>query len=56
LIGEGRLAPLAVIVFGNLAARIKDMHYVGELLFSAVGEMWKSACSICQNPFSPVKR
>jgi hypothetical protein len=45
-----------VIDYGSLTARIKQMRYIGRLLFGAVGEMWKSAHSICQNPFSAVKR
>lgn len=49
---EPRLVPLVVIDYGSLAARIKQMRYIGRLLFGAVGEMWKSARSIRQNPYS----
>lgn len=48
---EPRLVPLVVIDYGSLAARIKQMRYIGRLLFGAVGEMWKSARSIRQNPY-----
>lgn len=52
---EPRLVPLVVIDYGSLAARIKQMRYIGRQLFGAVGEMWKSARSIRQNPYSGKK-
>lgn len=52
---EPRLVPLVVIDYGSLAARIRQMRYIGKLLFGAVGEMWKSARSIRQNPYSGKK-
>ncbi len=52
---EPRLVPLVVIDYGNPAARIKHMRHVGRLLFGAVGEMWKSARSIRENPYSGKK-
>jgi NAD-dependent dihydropyrimidine dehydrogenase PreA subunit len=52
---EPRLVPLVVIDYGSLTARIKQMRYSGRLLFGAVGEMWKSAHSIRQNPYSGKK-
>lgn len=52
---EPRLLPLVVIDYGSLAARIRQMRYIGRLLFGAVGEMWKSTCSIRQNPYGGKK-
>ena len=52
---EPRLVPLVVIDYGSLAARIRQMRYIGRLLFGAVGEMWKSARSIRWNPYGGKK-
>jgi epoxyqueuosine reductase len=49
---QPRIVPLLVIDYGNPAARIKHMSDVGKLLFGAVSEMWKSAYSVRQNPYS----
>jgi ferredoxin len=38
--------------YGNPTARFKHMRHVGRLLVGAVGEMWNSARSIRQNPYS----
>jgi len=53
---EPRLVPLVVMDYGNPAARFKHMRHVGRLLFGAIREMWKSARSIRQNPYSGKKR
>ncbi len=50
-----RLVPLVVADYGNPAARIRHMRYVGRLLFGAIWEMWKSARSIRDNPYSGKK-
>ena len=52
---QPRIVPLLVIDYGNPAARIKHMRDVGRFLFGAVGEMWKSARSVHQNPYSGKK-
>ena len=52
---EPRLVPLVVIDYGSLTARLKQMRDIGRFLFGAVGEMWKSARSIRQNPYSGKK-
>lgn len=52
---EPRLVPLVVIDYGSLAARIKQMRYIGGLLFAAVFEMAKSASSIKRNPYAGKK-
>jgi ferredoxin len=48
---EPRIVPLVVIDYGSLAARIKQMRYIGKLLLGAVGQMWISARSIRKNPY-----
>jgi epoxyqueuosine reductase len=52
---EPRIVPLVVIDYGNFSARIKQMRYIGRLLAGSVMEMWKSARSIRQNPYSGKK-
>ena len=52
---QPRLVPLVVMDYGNLAARFKHMRFVGRQLIGAVAEMWKSARSIRQNPYSGKK-
>lgn len=48
---QPRIVPLVVVDYGSLAARIKQMRYIGKLLLGAVGQMWISARSIRKNPF-----
>jgi Pyruvate/2-oxoacid:ferredoxin oxidoreductase delta subunit len=52
---QPRIVPLLVMDYGNPAARIKHMRDVGRLLLGAIREMWKSAHSIRQNPYSDKK-
>jgi len=52
---EPRLVPLVVIDYGSVVARLKTIKHVGKFLFNSVGEMWKSARSIRQNPYSGKK-
>lgn len=52
---QPRIVPLLVMDYGNPAARIKHMRDVGGLLLGAIREMWKSAHSIRQNPYSGAK-
>jgi epoxyqueuosine reductase len=52
---EPRLVPLVVIDYGSVIARLKTIKHVGKFLFNSVGEMWKSARSIRQNPYSGKK-
>jgi epoxyqueuosine reductase len=49
---EPRIVPLVIIDYGSLMARIKQMRYIGRLLFASVFEMAKSARSIKQNPYT----
>lgn len=53
---EPRLVPLVVMDYGSVVARLKTIRHVGKFLFNSVGEMWKSARSIRQNPYSGKKR
>jgi Pyruvate/2-oxoacid:ferredoxin oxidoreductase delta subunit len=48
---EPRLVPLVVIDYGSVVARFKTIKHVGKFLVDAIGEMWKSARSIRQNPY-----
>jgi epoxyqueuosine reductase len=52
---EPRLVPLVVIDYGSVMARLKTIKHVGRFLVNSVGEMWKSARSIGQNPYSGKK-
>ena len=50
---QPRIVPLVVIDYGSLAARIKQMRYIGKLLLGAVGRNVEK-CS--QYPQKPVQR
>jgi len=49
------LVPLVVLDYGSITARFKHMRPIRQYLTGAVREMWKSASSIRQNPYSSRK-
>lgn len=49
---QPRLVPLVILDYGSLAARLRQMRYIGRLLVGAVREMAKSASSIRENPYA----
>lgn len=50
-----RLVPLVVIDYGSLAARFRQMRYIGRHLVGSVVEMARSASSIRENPYAGKK-
>lgn len=48
---EPRIVPLVVFDYGSVAARLRQMRYVGRMLVGAVKELVKSARSIRDNPY-----
>jgi epoxyqueuosine reductase len=52
---EPRIVPLVILDYGSLMARIKQMRYIGRLLFAAIYEMARSASSIKRNPYAEKK-
>lgn len=53
---EARLVPLVVIDYGSLAARLRQMRFIGRYLFKALSEMIVSARSIRDNPYAGKQR
>jgi len=52
---EGRLVPLVVIDYGSLAARFKQVKYIGKRMVATMREAAKSAREIRLNPYMDKK-
>lgn len=49
---RARLVPLVVIDYGSLAARVRQMRYIGRYMLASLSEMVTSARSIRENPYA----